>query len=202
MDIFAYVLTDLLLKTAPTPQPQRAPHLLLYWARSQSTRLRLSRPRRDIVVLRRNVVGNCAIWFACSLSKIVAFKKRIVNITQMIRVAVMHEWLVEFGKASSHNCCSVLSPSPRERSAPQNNLKVTAGSLVPKHSDDIFVNWCSLAFCMFSLKPAKSLKWQKLRQLWSQKSRNWTQQMMGKDGCLRSVLVSILCLATDFRILR
>ena len=50
----------------------------------------------------------------------------------------MHEWLVEFGKASSHNCCSVLSPSPRERGAPQNNLKVTAGSLVPKHSDDIF----------------------------------------------------------------
>ena len=49
----------------------------------------------------------------------------------------MHEWLVEFGKASSHNCCSVLSPSPRERSAPQNNLKVTAGSLVPKHSNDI-----------------------------------------------------------------
>ena len=57
----------------------------------------------------------------------------------------MHEWQVEFGKASSHNCCSVLSPSPRERSAPQNNLKVTAGSLVPKHSDDI-LTLCQLMF--------------------------------------------------------
>ena len=84
-------------------------------------------------------------WELCDLIclfliKIAAFKKMIVNITQIIRIAVMHEWLVEFGKASSHNCCSVLSPSPRERSAPQNNLKVTAVSLVPKHSDDIFVN--------------------------------------------------------------
>ena len=79
-----------------------------------------TRPRRDII-LRRNVIGNYVFNFFILLlpTWIVALKKTIINIIQIITVIVMHEWLVEFGKAS-HNWC--LPQPKRARKSAHHNL--------------------------------------------------------------------------------